>query len=501
MESPKRLSFVHRPSLRRGFTLIELLVFMAIMIFLGAMFVTILVVVTRVQLRQSSASEVNQQTQFLTQTIQYYVQNARLVDMTADVATSTLKLRESNLSNDPTYIYLSSSTVYLKVTDGGTPTPLNSGKVTIPSMNFTRHYQIVSSTAIGNESVSYSFTISASSSNPQQTFSQSSQSAAAVLAPVTKIALIQKAMGENNNASITGVSSTYSGANTSGNLLVAVVSSQSNSANPTVADTQGNAWTKIASSGALGTWQTTTPLPVGRRDAVAFVNNGYIYSIGHETANYYAKLNADGSVGAWSTTTNLPVMLFNIAGAVNNGYVYVMGGIPDFATRPTSTVAYAHINADGSLGAWSRTTPLPSRMDFGGSFNEAFVNNGYIYTVGGEFDLAGDGTSTVFYAPINATGSLGAWSRTTPVPDSMVGHSVVFSGGYVYTIGGVNEDNPYYAHVNANGSLGAWSTGTAFPFQVIYESSVVNNGNVYMIGGTPDSGTIPNVYYAPSSPW
>jgi prepilin-type N-terminal cleavage/methylation domain-containing protein len=251
----------------------------------------------------------------------------------------------------------------------------------------------------------------------------------------------------------------------------------------------------VGPSGSLGAWSTTTALPVGRRDAVALVNNGYIYSLGHETADYYAKLNADGSVGAWSTTTNLPVALFAIAGAINNGYIYIAGGIPDYVTAPTSTVVYAKINATGSLGAWTQATPLPSGMDFS-SFNEAFVNNGYIYTVGGAYNAAGNSTTTVFYAPINATGSLGAWSTTTPIPDAMFGHSVVFSGGYVYTIGGVNEDNPFYAHVNATGSLGAWSTGTAFPFQNVYGSSVVNNSYVYMTGGTTSSVVLPNVYYA-----
>ena len=141
------------------------------------------------------------------------------------------------------------STVYLQQTDSGTPTPLTSNKVSVSSLNFTRHYQIASSTAIGNESVSYSFTMSASSPNGSQVFSQALQSSAAVLAPVPKIALIQKAMGENNNTGISTVSSTYSGANTAGNLLVAVVSNQGSAPSPpTVADTAGNTWTNIAST-------------------------------------------------------------------------------------------------------------------------------------------------------------------------------------------------------------------------------------------------------------
>ncbi len=137
--------------------------------------------------------------------------------------------------------------VYLQQTDSGTPTPLTSSKVNVSSLNFTRHYQIASSTAIGNESVSYSFTMAPATAATANNFSQTIQSAAAVLGPVPKIALIQKAMGENANPTFSGVSSTYSGANASGSLLLAVVSNQgSTSSNPTVTDTAGNTWSRIA---------------------------------------------------------------------------------------------------------------------------------------------------------------------------------------------------------------------------------------------------------------
>jgi type II secretory pathway pseudopilin PulG len=133
MEIQKDFSFLRRIRPRKGFTLIELLIFSAILIFLGVTFVAILVIVTRVQVRQSAAAEVNQQSQFLTQTIQYYVQNARLVDMTADTSAGTLKLRESDPTKDPTYVFLGINITngligYWKLDEGsGTSTADSSG--------------------------------------------------------------------------------------------------------------------------------------------------------------------------------------------------------------------------------------------------------------------------------------------------------------------------------------------------------------------------------------
>jgi hypothetical protein len=70
-----------------------------------AALITIFIVITRVQVKESSVAEVQQQAQFLQTQIQYYIQNARLVDMSGDTPSGVLKLRESNLSADPTYIF------------------------------------------------------------------------------------------------------------------------------------------------------------------------------------------------------------------------------------------------------------------------------------------------------------------------------------------------------------------------------------------------------------
>lgn len=236
---------------QRGFTLIELLVFVAIFTIAIGGFITIFIAVTRVQSRQSSASEVETQGQFLLQQFQYYAQNARLVDMDQDAATGTLTLGETDPSQSPTTIYASSGVMYVKQGTGGTAQALTSDKVAASDLSFTRHFSLATSSAYGADSVTYDFTLSTanvSSGNPQY-YSQSFQSSAALLAPVPKIALVQQATGENNNASVSSVNASYAVANATGSLLIAVTSNVGTAATAvSLSDTAGNSWTMVAST-------------------------------------------------------------------------------------------------------------------------------------------------------------------------------------------------------------------------------------------------------------
>src|SRR6266851_9267364 len=105
------------------------------------------------------------------------------------------------------------------------------------------------------------------------------------------------------------------------------------------------------------------------------------------------------SIGAWATTTPLPSTIYQHSSVVYNGYIYTTGGNVGGGVV-TSTVFYAPITSTGSIGAWQKTTALPSAI-YGLS---AVINNGYIYTTGGQTSAP---TSTVFYAPINSANGSG----------------------------------------------------------------------------------------------
>lgn len=234
---------------RRGFTIIELLVFSAIFSIIMIGLITVFVVTTRVQSRQSSANEVETQGQFLLQQLQYYIQTARLVNIPQDAATGTLTLAETVASSslDPTVINLSSGTVYLTQGTGGTAQALTSNKVTVSNLSFTRHYNISgSSTVYGADSVSYSFTVAANNTNGTQKYSQFFQSSASVFAPVPKIALVQQA-STYGITTTTRMTLSPASNNATGSLLLAVVAN-TNLASIAITDTASNTWSNVVST-------------------------------------------------------------------------------------------------------------------------------------------------------------------------------------------------------------------------------------------------------------
>ncbi|MBU6500211.1 MAG: hypothetical protein KGJ89_00020 [Patescibacteria group bacterium] len=164
----------------KGFSLIELLIFSAIFALIMISFISIFVAVINVNARQSAAADVNQQSQFLLQEIQYYTERASLIDMPQDTSTSTLKIWLGIKSQDPTYIYASGTTVYLKQTDSGTPQALTTSKVSVSNLSFTRR-----SNAPSHDSVSISFMVAYANPSAKQQFSQALQTAIARVSAAT----------------------------------------------------------------------------------------------------------------------------------------------------------------------------------------------------------------------------------------------------------------------------------------------------------------------------
>lgn len=150
-----------------GFTLVELLLFTTIFAMVSVAFVSIFVVITRVQSREGSTINVNQESQFALQTIQRLVQESSLIEMEANQATTTVKLRMSEASQDPTYIYLSDSRLFVQETATGTAQPLTSNRVVLSNVSFTKR-----ANPGGKDSLDVMFTMAARASTTQQIFSQ-----------------------------------------------------------------------------------------------------------------------------------------------------------------------------------------------------------------------------------------------------------------------------------------------------------------------------------------
>ncbi|MDB5182176.1 MAG: hypothetical protein JWP13_939, partial [Candidatus Saccharibacteria bacterium] len=323
----------------------------------------------------------------------------------------------------------------------------------------------------------------------------------------------------------------------------------------------------INADGTLGTWRATTGFTSGRYGHVSYIYRGYIYvmggwiggtGVGYMNDVQYAQVNADGTVGDWETTTTFATGRNYTSGASWNGYLYVMGGYnpnstpvnfndtqyakvdpPGMTTTSeavtslgvaangvtagytvaangyvynlggyqngtgdyTNIVKFAPINADGTLGAWTTSTrPL---LNASGAGAVAVYNN-RIYVVGG-LTTASAELASVQYAPLNPAGGelSAAWAATTALPLTMTNHTANAYNGYLYAFtngGGGPSTTVYYAAIAANGTVGAWATTTSLNTSRTLEKSVVYGGYIYVVGGNNGAGTptyFTSIEYAP----
>ena len=244
---------------------------------------------------------------------------------------------------------------------------------------------------------------------------------------------------------------------------------------------------------------TSNPLPTTLRQGKSVTANGYIYHLGGYNGTailssvYYAKANADGSTGQWVATTSMPTALVDQSVTVANGYIYIIGGSTSGANAIT-TVSYAKLNADGSIGSWNATSSLLAARQQ----HTTVYANGYLYAIGG-YDGVSASVNTVYYAKANANGTLSSWTATNTLPAIRAGHSSVVANGFVYAVGGSGSTTVYYAKLNGNGTVDTWRTSSANPLPITrqYHGSVVSSGYMYIVGGQDGlSGVNDDVYYA-----
>jgi len=158
---------------QKGFTLLELVIFTAIFSMTIIAFISVLVSITRTQVRQTAVTEVNQQSQFLLQAVQFYVERSSFINIAADVATTSVNLVMTADAETPTLIFASGTQIFSKV--GSDPAQvLTSNRVSVTDFSMTKH-----SNPGGKDTLSVSFTIAYNTLNPQQNFIQTLSSAVA----------------------------------------------------------------------------------------------------------------------------------------------------------------------------------------------------------------------------------------------------------------------------------------------------------------------------------
>ena len=266
-------------------------------------------------------------------------------------------------------------------------------------------------------------------------------------------------------------------------------------------------YAKLTTSGALaadagcGTaWCSTQAVTVAMGGSAYAVYNGSLYVVGGQTATkavtaavYLAGINngGTGKTPSWTATTSFTTARYSHTSVAYNGYLYVIGG--NNGASSLNDVQYAPINANGTIGTWTATTSFTTAR----YYHTSVAYNGYLYVMDGQ---NGTYLNDVQYAPINANGTIGTWTATTSFANARYGHTSIAYNGYLYVIGGwngtVDLNDVQYAPINANGTIGAWTATTSFTTARDSHTSVVYNGYLYVIGG---SGTafLNDVQYAP----
>lgn len=227
----------------------------------------------------------------------------------------------------------------------------------------------------------------------------------------------------------------------------------------------------IKPAGELHGFSNTSNVATARVGHVVVAHSGFIYSIGGCTAlgstsgSYtncttattsveYGTINANGTVTWNGTTTGINAARWGFAAGAYNGYMYVTGGCEvgflGACTRQSNSF-WAPINANGTLGAWTTDADAFTAR----SYHGFAAYNGYLYAAGGTEGVGN--VNTVYKSAIQTNGSPGAWSTTTAMPVAGMNVTMQAYEGYLYAVNpGANTD-VVTAPFTTNGSIGSWT--------------------------------------------
>lgn len=247
----------------------------------------------------------------------------------------------------------------------------------------------------------------------------------------------------------------------------------------------------------FSTSANTYSTDANRIGASATVLNGYLYVAGGCTSTTdcttassnvsYAQIDSSGAVGSWSSTTgSLPEVRAWGKLLAAGGTLYYIGGQSSTATDEKSEVYYA-TPSSGDISSWSTASNgLPAaRTKFG-----AAVWNNRLYVVGG-LDSSAASTSTVYVSPqLNSGGDItSSWSSTSSSFNAArSGLAVAAYANNIYLFGGYDGTNylsdTQFAKISgADGSVGSWTYSESLPEPLSQADAFTANGYIYLIGG------------------
>jgi hypothetical protein len=260
----------------------------------------------------------------------------------------------------------------------------------------------------------------------------------------------------------------------------------------------------IQSDGTLRAWRSGSALNEERGFFGAAEHKGFVYAVGggNGPGGFHllrsverAAILVDGSLGPWRKETHLLNFPRRCAKVVVAGdYLYAIGG---FGGVLFDSVERAHINADGSLGAWEF---LDGKLTMPRYIHAVAEANGRIYVMGGHAQQGGAGEAETEFTALEPQGQLSAWRAATALNHGRYGLIAAAHGDFLYAMGGMSGASFFDVveknQVGADGAPGAWHDDIALPAPLADFGAIVYRDWLYLIGGTDAQGYFNNVFFA-----
>lgn len=154
----------------------------------------------------------------------------------------------------------------------------------------------------------------------------------------------------------------------------------------------------------------------------------------------------------------------------------------------------AHVSGGGDIVSWSSEGLLPEGRAFHGMalatpFNALLdtLTAAHAYVLGG-IDETGEAVTSVYRAPVAASGALGGWGSETSLPQPLHSMGAVVFRSWLYVVGGATTGHDavatvYRAHIGKDGALGDWQPQASLPEARAYLGVAQFGGILYAIGG------------------
>jgi len=247
-------------------------------------------------------------------------------------------------------------------------------------------------------------------------------------------------------------------------------------------------------------WSATASLTQPTANHQSVTNNEYLVILAGSTLDDFStieKLNTSVTPQSWlNGSTNVPSTMYWHASSKKSNYTYTLGGTQYPPQTSKDFVYVGEINSSGDLQNWRTLSSLPTRLSKGA----AAVVGDYIYFSGGYTDNenAGSASKKVYYALINADGSLGSWNTATDLPGVLWAHGMVAYGSNLYVIGGWNSsgitNQVWRATANSNGTLSAWTAMPNLPVSDRSMGVTIVDNYIFVVGGY-NGNYLNSVYY------